>query len=345
MARRGGGNGMAYNYALDAAKFNAQQKAEGFKETRATENDRLKEMHENLRDTLANQTERLKTATTMFSFNKEMTKMQKEEQALSDAAHFSRFYGMIKENDPNRKAQINELLNMFPNAIKVPEIHQTIAEDNKRIDAASKSELSPQDAKFLKENGPTSKGYQALQTAAGNPSAANHVESAITYGHVWDLMKRQQGIPTGTPEGIDVPGYVKGIESTFQKLPNGQPNPAYQPPEGTPPPSTPAPQNAAAWSNTQIPDIAQPNVPGANTVGPATGAPTAAPSSQNAREFLQNMGFKKTSDAGAAAAATTNRNELNDMLNQTPETQFAAPQPQPTATPTPPEKKDQFYTA
>ena len=342
MARRGG---MAYDYNLGLKQQALAERKENVQETRNAQNDRLKEMHENMRDALANQTERLKTATTLFEFNTKMTQMQKEEAAIQDAAHFRRFYGMIKDNDPNRKAQINELFNMFPNAVKIPAVHQDIAEDNKRIDAATKPQLTQAEEKFLKEHGPNSKtsDYATLQKQAADPNDPNHVTSAINYGRTWDLMKKSLGMQSGTPEGINMDDYVKNIQSKFEKLPNGQPNPHYQPPEGTPPPSpsTPAPANAEGWSNATIPDIAQPNVPGQPTAAP-TAAP-AGPTGQNARDFINSMGFKKTSDAGAAAAASSGRSELNDMLNQTPETKFVAPQPTPTPTPEP--NKEQYYTA
>ncbi len=68
MARRGGG--MAYDYNLGNRKQDLAERKQTVLETRQAENDRLKEAHESMRDAMAQQTEKLKTATTLFQFNK-----------------------------------------------------------------------------------------------------------------------------------------------------------------------------------------------------------------------------------------------------------------------------------
>jgi hypothetical protein len=336
---------MAYDYNLGNKQFQEQQRQARAKEAEQQQRDQAQEARDSFKNSLAEQGERLKAANDAFTTAYKMHQDQKQEQALQHAALFMQGYNLIPENAPNRKEQLNWLMSKLPEAMKVPEIQKMLAADNARLNP--KPEITAQDAKFLKDNGPGSKNYAALQKSAGNPDAPDHVESAIQYGRVWDLLKKGQGLPTGTPEGTDIPGYVKGIESTFAKLPNGQPNPAYQPPAGeVPPPSTPAPANAAAWSNATVPDVAR--LPGSTqplAAPPATGTPAAtAPTSQDAKTFLNGL-FPKTSDAGAASSAASDRNELNDMMNQSPETQFAAPK-QPTPPPTPtPAPKDQYYTA
>ena len=347
---------MAYNYdlgnlprgragaiALAERKEARQDARDRARDAQQAERDRVREAHESYRDALAQQTARLHAATQAFQFNKDMTEMRRKEEALNDAAQFTRFYGMLKDNDPNRRAQVNELLSMFPNAIGVHGIQQRISDDNKRLDAATKAGLTPSEEKFLKEHGPGKHtDYAAIQKAAGNPTDPNHAESAIMYGRLHDLMKKSIGMPTGTPEGISREDYIKNIESTFEKIPGtNTPNPAYRPP---PSPSTPAAENTQGWSEATLPQTAPVSTPA--TAAPAT-APATAPTSQGAREFLQSMGFKKTADAGAAAGAASDRNELGSMLNETPETGFLSnkPAPTPTPTPRPEEKKEQFYTA
>ncbi len=351
MARRGG---MAYDYSLGLAQEKEKEREQAFKESQAQQTNQAKEFHENLRDSLAQQGERLRAAIALDSHVRDMGKMQDQEQAALDTAKFRAVYRLLKNDDPNRNAQISELFQAYPGAAKNSEVQKDIATDDKEIAKGSKAGLTKEDQQFLKDHGPSAFGgkdktYQALQDAAGNTGAANHEDAAIAYGHVHDLMKKSVGIPSGTPEGISRGDYIKNIESTFQKIPGtNTPNPSYQPPAGqAPPPSTPAPQNAEAWSNTSAPDVARLPAAQQQPAAPAPTAAPAAPTSQGAKDFLNQVKdrFQKTSDAGAAAAASSNRDELNTMLNQSPETQFAAPKPQPTPTPTPAPNKDQYYTA
>lgn len=344
-------DGMAYRYDLGVKNLEEKKREAAVREAANERKFQSNEAHKNLQEALAAQVARTHEAAATFKATAETIKLQNTEKALNDASRFHAVYSLLKDNDPNRKAQVSELYKAYPNAIKVPAIQKMVDADEKRLAATAKPGLTQEEGKFLKDHGPMGKtDYKALQTAAGDPTAANHEEAAIAYGRVHDLLKKSVGVPTGTPEGISREGYVKGIESTFEKLPNGQPNPAYQPPAGqAPPPSTPAPQNAAAWSNAQIPDIAQPQVPNQPAAAPAAvpAQPTAPNSVQQFLQRAQQSGaFQKTSDAGSAAAAASGRNELNDMLNQSPETQFLTPNPKPTPTPTPPpENKEQFYPA
>ena len=332
---------MAYDYNLGIKQFQEQQRAARVREEEQQRRDAAQVASESFRNTLAEQGERLKAANEAFQTAYKMHQDRKQETALQHGAMFMQGYNLIREqNNPNRRGQINELMSAFPEAMKIPEIQKMVSADNARLE--TKAGLTKDEQQFLKDHGPSSfggkdKNYQALQTAAGDTGAAGHEEAAIAYGRLHDLMKKSVGLQSGTPEGISREDYIKNIESSFQKLPNGQPNPAYQAPAGAPPPSTPAPQNATDWAGADL-STQTAHLPGAPQA--ASPAPAATPQRQGVRDFL---GLPKTSDAGAAAAATTNRNELNNMLGQSPETQFAAPQPTPTPTPQP--NKEQYYTA
>lgn len=342
MARRGGRGGMAYDYSLGLAQLQEQQREARAREAEQERRNAAQIASENFKNSLAEQGEKLRASKEAFETAYKLHQDQKQERALNHAALFMQGYNLIPENAPNRREQVNWLMSKLPEAMKVPEIEKMISADNARLEP--KAGLTKDEQQFLRENGPKSKNWATLQKEAADPDNPNHVTSAINYGRAWDLLKKEVGMQSGTPTGIGVDDYVKNIQSTFQKLPNGQPNPAYQAPVGqAPPPSTPAPQNAEAWSNAQVPDVAMPQVPNQPAAAQPAAQPT-APASDNAREYIRRLGFK-TSDAGAAASATNSRNELNDMLNQSPETQFVAPQPQPTPTPTPVPNKEQYYTA
>lgn len=342
MARRGGRGGMAYDYSLGVAQLQEQQREARAREAAQQQRNAAQIASENFRNSLLEQRERTTAAKEAFDTAYKLHQDQKQERALNHASMFMQGYNLIPENAPNRREQINWLMSKLPEAMKVPEIQKMLHEDNTRLEP--KAGLTKDEHAELAT---LEKNQKNLFKQAQNENDPNHVAAAIQYGRMWDLRKKSLGMPTGTAPGTNIDDYVKNITASVQpNTPSTQPNNDSAQPNVAlaPPPSTPAPQNAADWSNA---DLSKQTAPLSMPNQPAAAQPTAqptAPASDNAREYIRRLGFK-TSDAGAAASATNSRNELNDMLNQSPETQFVAPQPQPTPTPTPVPNKEQYYTA
>jgi hypothetical protein len=308
-----------------------------------SQKDVLAEAHQNLRDALAEQAARLKSTTDQFQMNHAMVTMTRQEQETSDANNFLRFYRMINPNDPDRRELMGHLFTRFPFASANSAVNQVIDKDDAK--QPKLGVLDKDEQAYLKAHGPGTADWKAAEATHGQNMSPTQ---AIQYGRSWDLLKKSIGVPSGTPEGINLDDYVKNVANSLK-----QPNAPSAGGAAPPPPSTPAPAAAAGWAGAdltgQVAPLNTPAPPSAavSTVPATPATPPAAPQGQQkGSEFLQTV-FPKTSQVPAAAAAT-NRGELNDMLNQQPETQFVAPSPSPQPTPTPPPQnkaEQQFYLA
>jgi hypothetical protein len=302
MARR------IYRYNLGGNNNVAPQPAAPAVDSERERMDSLRAMHENLRDSLAQQGERLKAAIALDSYTKEMQKMSDQEQMLTDSAKFRSVYRLLKDTDPNRNAQISELFSAYPGASKNPEVQKDISKDDKRIAASVKPELTKEESDFLKNHGPGTKNFETTRQAVANKEDPNHINAVFDFKRAWDLKRKAAGLPSDTA-GMSVDQMDQYL--TGKQQPQTQPT---TPTTAVPPPSTPASENVAGWSNANITPA---------PAAPAT-APTATPNP--VQEFIQKSGLMKTSDA---------RSDLNDMLNESPETQVLAPKGTPPPAPTP----------
>lgn len=256
----------------------------------------------------------------------------------ADVGHFYTMLNEVNPDDPDAATKIGKLKAAFPQAMQDEGVRATLANDWSHVlsqRGVSRADKDAADKRSFLMN-------YAAATAKDDEFGKNNPElKAIHDMYAKDLLtyEAKKRVSSGLAQPIEAAAAVATpapvtVDSFFT---------------GTPRAKAAAPAGAPAAAPTEVPELAAPpSAPEATPVPAST--PTGTPVYQNPLSMnappASTPKEEQVADwAAANPGANVASNELNDMLNQSPETQILAPAPTPPPTPTPPPVKKEDEAA